>query len=215
MFPQIGCIPVCGGIWCPQSVLDDLRIGFKDQPSLLEALWKFSYIMCLSLSTFRPKQKLALPFSFSLPVCLCSVDFLPQQVISLSGPKEQHLNKTCKTDSICQVCFKCNTIEVSMQSQGEVWTSDSGDWLCCPGQEFAPPVRCQNWKDLWLCWVTFVCSQSVRLHAHVSRITAIVRLCYSVRQLQIIRVYMPVRKSNYWPEHVKPRCDKWRCTHFN
>ena len=28
-------------------------------------------------------------------------------------------------------------------------------------------------------------------------------------------VYMPLRKSNYWPEHVIPRSDRWRCAHFN
>ena len=55
---------------------------------------------------------------------------------------------------------------------------------------------------------------SVCLHAQLSRITAIVRLCYSIRQLQLSE-YMPVRKSNYWLEHVRPWYDRWRCTHFN
>ena len=27
-----------------------------------------------------------------------------------------------------------------------------------------------------------------------------------------VRVYMPVRKSNYWLKHVIPRYDRWRCT---
>ena len=31
----------------------------------------------------------------------------------------------------------------------------------------------------------------------------------------IVQVYMPVRKSNYWPKHVIPRYARWRCIHFN
>ena len=47
--------------------------------------------------------------------------------------------------------------------------------------------------------------QSVRLHAQLSQITAIA----------IVRVHMPVRKSNYWPKHVILWYDGWRCSHFN
>ena len=30
----------------------------------------------------------------------------------------------------------------------------------------------------------------------------------------IVRVYMPVRKSNYWPKHVIPQYDGWPCTNL-
>ena len=31
----------------------------------------------------------------------------------------------------------------------------------------------------------------------------------------IIRVYMPVRKSDYWAGACHPRYTRWRCAHFN
>ena len=74
-------------------------------------------------------------------------------------------------------------------------------------------------KELaWFC--TTKCSvkiffQSVRLHAQLSRITAIVRLRYSTRQLQLSEYACRWENRVIRPKHVIPRYNRRRCTHFN
>ena len=52
------------------------------------------------------------------------------------------------------------------------------------------------WQIDGVIWVRW--RLSLRLHAQLSPITAVLWLCYSIRQLQLSWVYMPVRKSKYW-----------------
>ena len=66
----------------------------------------------------------------------------------------------------------------------------------------------QTWLMIWL-------QQSVRLHAQLSRITAIVRLCHSIRQLQLSEYTCRWENRIIGLEHVLPWYDRWRGTHFN
>ena len=52
---------------------------------------------------------------------------------------------------------------------------------------------------------------SVRLHAQLFSDYSHMILN---RTAAIVRVYMLVRKSNYWQKHVVPHYDRWHCTHF-
>ena len=67
----------------------------------------------------------------------------------------------------------------------------------------------------WLYLFRYVGCQSVRLHAQLSRIAAIVRLCHSIRQLQLSDY--TCRRENWiiGLEHVIPRYARWCCIHFN
>ena len=70
-------------------------------------------------------------------------------------------------------------------------------------------VRCEReWGSVCMC------GQSVRLHAQLSQITAIVQLCHSIRQLQLSEYTCRWENQIIWPEHVIPRYARWRCTHF-
>ena len=56
---------------------------------------------------------------------------------------------------------------------------------------------------------------SLRLHAQLSQITAIVWLCYSTRQLQLSEYTCLWENQIIGLEHVIPWYARWRCTHFN
>ena len=64
-------------------------------------------------------------------------------------------------------------------------------------------------------WNKLILNHSVRLHAQLSQITAIVRLCYSTRQLQLSEYTCRWENRIIGPEHVIPRYARWRCAHFN
>ena len=54
----------------------------------------------------------------------------------------------------------------------------------------------------------------MRLHAQLSQITAIVRLCNSIAQLQLSQYTCWWENRIIRPEHVIVRYARWRCTHF-
>ena len=101
-----------------------------------------------------------------------------------------------------------------------------------PGWNMSPPVcltlvvsaagvnRCFRITMLQLLYVLYLFWHlmnplSVRLHAQLSQITAIVRLCYSIRQLQLSEYTCWWENRILVPEHVIPWYARWRCTHFN
>ena len=49
-------------------------------------------------------------------------------------------------------------VEVTSEQMCLQSFADDGEWFCCPdiGQEFVPPLRCQNREKLWLRWAGFV-----------------------------------------------------------
>ena len=73
-----------------------------------------------------------------------------------------------------------------------------------------------NVNDTWgKTWYSQQWQHSVRLHAHLSRITATVRLCYSIRQLLLSEYTCQWENGITGRSMSYPRYDRWRCTHFN